>query len=247
MEFPPDRKPSREWTVKQRMSKEPLDWFTVDLNPKSDNGLRIDKFFVLTCDQDRLEKFMALNCNAGFEFIPYWGERGDIPHNSIFNNYFNILSNSFLNGDADFIGIVEDDVLLLDGAYESLQKSISELPDDWDTLSGNLSMYIKAIQKTESTIMIEGHASSLNLTVFSKQSFFKILDCLGLREKYPHFDRFIFSPECGLSSFCSWPMICRETPGYSINRGDFSDSFGPLIYSEPYKYWFIDSPKWSFF
>lgn len=246
MDFPPDKKPSREWTIKQRLSKEPSDWFTVDLDPPTDNGLRIDSLFVLTCDSNRLDSFMTTNASSGFNFIPFFGKRENPAYSSIFDNYIDILKANFLDNDSlDIIGIVEDDVVLLDGSYDSLQKSLSELPDDWDTLSGNFSMYIKATQKSESSILIHGHASSLNLTLFSKRSFSKIINSINLRENYPHFDRFIFSPECGLKKFCCWPMICREIPGYSINKDEFSDSFGPLIYSEPYKYWFIGEKKIS--
>jgi len=240
MDFPPDKVPSRDWAIRERLKKLPDDWFTVDLDPPIDNGLRISNLFVLSCDPNRLDNFMKNNSESGFSFTPYFGKTEDVPHHAIFDNYLNMLQIGFSDENVDLIGVVEDDVVFLDGSFAHFNKALSELPHGWDTLSGNLSMYIKATQKSKSTIKIQGHASSLNLTVFSKGSFLKIKEMGHLRDLYPHFDRFIFSPECGLNSFCSWPMVCREEPGYSINRGEVVDSFGPLIYWEPYKYWFIN-------
>lgn len=249
----PDRKTTREDHVRTRLSKEPEDWFSVDPISPALVEYHIDDLKVLTCDTkeiDRTKSFLEKNKDSGFNFTIFEGKSGSLPSKMIFDNYLEILEKGFSDPECEIIPIVEDDVLFLKGAKDYLEKAMKALPKEWDIISGNYSRVEKIVLRNRFLISPRGHASSMNFTIFHRRSYEKILKNLHKRDysvksHYNHFDRFCFSPDVEMNSYCTWPMICKETPGYSVHHGEDRDIFSNLVNSEPYKYWFLGDKKFS--
>jgi len=240
---PPDRKS----LVNINFLKEPKDWFqNIPENPEKVE-YEIDQILVLTTKESgRYDKFLEKNKKETERFLPYYGRfsKKD-PNKAIFDNYIDILTSAFK--ESDVISIIEDDVELLPGWEKALKDSMYNLPKDWDTLSGNFSYIDKIVQSSENLIKPVGMTSSMNFTIFHKRSFPKIKENLHLRnsQRHKHIDRYCFSDEVGINFYGTWPMICREFPGYSSNRKVSTSGFNHLMETMPYKYWFIDKPKWE--
>lgn len=239
----PDRKVN---IIRKNFNSEPSDWFIKIPEPGEGREYKIENISVLTINgSGRYDKFIENNFIDKEDFIPYWGisNPNDTP-TAIFDNYLKIFETRL--GDSEILFIIEDDVKLLPGWRESIIKSMSQLPKEWDILSGNFSNLEKIIQIGQELIKPIGNISSMNFTIFHRRGIEKIKSNLELRKisPYNHIDRYCFSERLNLNCYGAWPMICREIPGYSFNRKMLTDSFKYLIEYQPYKYWFIDKPKW---
>lgn len=225
---------------------EPKDWFQNIPEKEGNKKYIISKIHVLTTrGSGRYEKFIKNNSYKDIEFIPHWGiQKSERTQDAIFDNYLDIINSKF---DDEILVIIEDDVVLIPGWMENLEKCLYQLPEDWGILSGNFSSIDKIIQTANNLIKTIGVRSSMNFTIFHRRSIVKIKQKLYLRKEspYDHIDRYCFSDEVNLNSYGCWPMICREIPGFSLNRKIMTNGFDALMEYEPYKYWFIDKPKWT--
>lgn len=246
MNIAPDRLHPKSIAITNFIA-EPKDWFKTKLVPSENKEYAVEKIIVLTTfNTDRFQKFQTINNINGIEFIPYYGKHQlERTEDIIFDNYLAILESS----DEEVTFIVEDDVVFLPGSIELLKDAMKQLPADWDTVSGNFSHMGKITQISPNLIAAEPQVSSMNFTGFHRRGINKIKNKLHLRNPegntpHNHIDRYCFSPELELNFYGVWPMICRELSGYSTNSKRVTSIFESLMQSKPYKYWFMDKPKW---
>ena len=251
MNIAPDRKPNKMQMIRDNYMSEPADWFSRDFKEEAGIEYTIKNIIVLTTlDSPRYEEFLELNSKHAMEFTPFYGTSGTKPEVHIFNNYLTILNNWFKeNTSSEVVAISEDDVLFLSGAFDFLSSAMKQLPSNWDTLSGNFSAIPKIKLISPNLISPVSYASSMNFSVFHRRSLIKIKDKLELRKGgstiHKHIDRYCFSPEVGLNSYCTWPMLCREVAGYSMKDSRLTNTFENLIESKPYRFWFLDKNRWT--
>lgn len=196
---------------------------------------------LLTCKEtERYNKFIEINKNLKYEI--FWGDFSiESTQKIIFDNYLNILDLYLEKENNELIIVIEDDVKLLSGWENVLDKALNEVPDDWDTISGNFS-FVEEIEKiSENVIKPIGVRSSMNFTCFHKRCLKKIKNNLNLRKfpEYKHFDRYCFSEKVNLNSFGTYPMICKEIGGYSFNNKKIMNTFYYLKIKDPKKYHFL--------
>lgn len=125
-----------------------------------------------------------------------------------------------------------------------------QLPKDWEILSGNYSFLEKIIKVSENLIESNSNSSSFNFTIFHRRSLEKIKSKLHLRDLekpnlFRHIDRFCFNDATEMSSYCVWPMVCRELPGFSHTANKVRNVFELKMENKPYIYRFIDKPEFK--
>ena len=110
----------------------------------------------------------------------------------------------------------EDDMTLYSKSAEMWEKSILELPDNWDILSGGM-YYTQNRQKVSNTLCKVEDFACMHFICIRNTCYDKILsyskDNMGRR----HIDRFIgkIATQKKLNIYLTWPMISRQRASYS--------------------------------
>ena len=247
----PYRIVNNEYLTKKRFLSEPDDLFTENLRPSEGKDYHLSEVIVLTVKSEehpRIERFMRENKNSGFIFKTHQGKSGTPVSDFIFDNYLEILEKEL--SESEFVCVCEDDVFFCEGAKDHIEKSMRQLPKDWEILSGNYSFLEKIIKVSENLIESNSNSSSFNFTIFHRRSLEKIKSKLHLRDLekpnlFRHIDRFCFNDATEMSSYCVWPMVCRELPGFSHTANKVRNVFELKMENKPYIYRFIDKPEFK--
>jgi GR25 family glycosyltransferase involved in LPS biosynthesis len=110
----------------------------------------------------------------------------------------------------------EDDIMLYSKSAEMWEKAISELPDNWDVLSGG-TYIIKNRMKVSSTLYKVNNITCMHYICIRNTCYDKILSYFKNNMGKQAIDRFIgeLSQQKKINVYLVWPMIAGQRPSYS--------------------------------
>ena len=118
--------------------------------------------------------------------------------------------------DMHAILVGEDDMAFCSKSAEYWEKSVSELPDNWDILSGGM-YYTQNRKKVSNTLCKVDDFASMHFICIRNTCYDKILSYATNNMGRRHIDRFIgkIAAQKQLNVYLTWPMIARQRPSYS--------------------------------
>jgi GR25 family glycosyltransferase involved in LPS biosynthesis len=113
----------------------------------------------------------------------------------------------------------EDDIMLYSKSAEMWEKAISELPDNWDILSGGMYQTQNRLKVSKMLCKV-GDFSSTHYICVRNTCYDKILGYFKNNMQRKHIDRFMgkLSEQKKINVYLAWPMIARQREGYSDLR-----------------------------
>ena len=110
----------------------------------------------------------------------------------------------------------EDDIMLYSKSAEMWEKAISELPDNWDILSGGMYDTKNRVQVSNMLCKVTDFSCTHYICI-RNTCYDKILSYSKNNMGIKHIDRFIgkLSKQKKINVYIVWPMIARQREGYS--------------------------------
>lgn len=143
-------------------------------------------------------------------------------HSQTFRNIIQMAKDQSM--EAILIG--EDDLVLYDKSREMWELGISELPDDWDILSGGFYLVRDRKPVTAHLCKVSDFCAS-HFILIRNTAFDLILDYEKNNYKIKNIDRYIgkLSTLNKLNTYVVWPMISSQRAGYSdLRRRNVNDN-----------------------